>query len=88
MYYRRACACGMVYNLKLSPPKKDELCDKCGKKLYRRADDTKEAIKERLKIYKKETKPVVKYYKKKRLLRKINGEKTIKVVFNEILSYL
>ena len=49
-----------------------------------RLDDTPGIIKERVLVYEKETKPLINYYKKN--LIKINGDKGIKFVFNEILK--
>ena len=48
--------------------------------------DTPEKIKERLKRYKKEEKDVLKFYKKKRLLRIINGEQSIEKIHNDIME--
>ncbi len=60
--------CGAVYHIKNIPPKKQGVCDKCGGELYQRDDDKPEAVKERLKVYRKDTAPLVDYYKKKNLL--------------------
>jgi len=81
---RYMCDCGMTYNLLTKKPKHDLKCDKCGGKLYRRADDEPKIIKERFKVYKKETKPVIKYYKKKKLLREVNAGKPESEVFKQI----
>lgn len=48
--------------------------------------DTKEAIKERLKEYDKQTKPVLEFLEKETI--QINGEQTIEKVFAEIWSHL
>ncbi len=49
---RRTCAdCGQMYNVYTSAPILTEVCDKCGGKLIQRADDNKETIGHRLKIY-------------------------------------
>ena len=64
---RRICTnkdCKSVYNLVLHPPKREGICDKCGSPLEQRSDDTLEKTKNRLKIYHKETEPLVDYYKK------------------------
>ena len=50
--------------------------------------DTPELVKERLKRYKKEEKQVLKFYKKKRLLRIINGEQSIKEIHNDIMEII
>ena len=46
--------------------------------------DTPEKIKERLKRYKKEEKQVLKFYKKRGLLRVINGKQSIEEIHNDI----
>jgi adenylate kinase family enzyme len=38
------------------------VCDKCGGQLYQRSDDKPEVIKHRIKVYEKQTQPILKYY--------------------------
>lgn len=86
---RRTCSrCDKVYNLITNPPKKKGICDVCKGKLIIRRDETREGIKKRLKLFKKETMPVINYYKKKRKLIEINGDRPINDVYNEIKIYL
>ncbi|MGB9133973.1 MAG: adenylate kinase [Candidatus Bathyarchaeia archaeon] len=60
---RRICKkCGDVYNTLYLKPKKEGICDKCGGELYQRIDDTPEVVKERLKVYEKQTEPLIEYY--------------------------
>jgi len=66
--------------------KKLKVCDKCGGKLVQRPDDKPEVIRERLKEYKKETIPVINYYKRKEKLIEINGQQSIEDVFKDILK--
>jgi adenylate kinase len=58
-------SCGNVYNLRYLKPKQEGVCDKCGGKLYQRADDKPEVIKTRLTLYEQETSPILEYYKSK-----------------------
>jgi adenylate kinase len=51
-----------------------------------RSDDTKEAIKKRLEIYHKETKPVINHYQKQGLVIKIDGEPDITTIHQDILK--
>ena len=70
---RRVCPnpnCGEIFNMQLRPPKKENICDKCGTELVRRKDDTEEIIKERLDTYHKETDPLVDYYEKQGKIQK------------------
>ena len=63
---RRICRnCGEIYNLRYLKPKKESICDKCGGQLYQREDDKPEVIKERMKIYEKQTHPLINYYQGK-----------------------
>lgn len=85
---RRNCVCGQIYHLKYNPPKKEEICDKCGKKLFIREDEKPKVIKQRLKIYHKRTKPLVEYYQKRGILVKIDGKPPISQVSKQILEKL
>ncbi len=61
---RRVCRnCGAIYNLKYLKPKREGVCDKCGGELFQREDDTPKVIKERLKVYERQTRPLIDYYK-------------------------
>lgn len=63
---RRICkSCGEVYNIRFLKPKKEGTCDKCDGPLYQRIDDTPKVIKERLKVYERQTQPLLEYYKGK-----------------------
>jgi len=79
--------CGIAYNVFTFPkPKKDRICDICGSPLYQREDDKPFPIKKRLKIYHKETKPILENYKDKAV--SVDGEKTIEEINEEILKIL
>ena len=66
--------------------KKIKVCDQCGGELITRADDTSEAINNRLDYYEKRVVPTVEYYEKQGRLVKINGEQSIEDVFKDILK--
>jgi len=71
---RRTCReCGAIYHVKEIPPKVEGICDRCGGQLYQRSDETPQAIKNRLRVYREKTKPVIDYFRKKRLLAKIDA---------------
>ena len=85
---RRVCpSCGKNYNvaeintpdgyvMKPLLPKKDNMyCDECPKvKLVVRDDDKESIIKERLEIYKKQTEPILEFYKKNKDTKMIDFE--------------
>jgi adenylate kinase len=65
---RRICKkCGEVYNVRYLKPKVEGLCDKCGGQLYQRSDDTAEVIRDRIKVYEKQTQPILKHYKARKV---------------------
>ncbi|MGA8164804.1 MAG: adenylate kinase [Waddliaceae bacterium] len=83
---RLSCtACGNVQNRYFSPPTKEGVCDQCGGKLVQRPDDRPEVITERIKVYKKQTEPLIRYYKDRRVLITINGEQAPDVVNRQIM---
>ncbi len=86
---RRVCSnCGTTYHIKFNPPKVRNICDHCGSELYQRSDDTVETVKERLDVYKKQTFPLIEYYKRKGLFQSIDGNQDIEQVFDVVSAYL
>lgn len=62
---RRVCKeCKANYNVKFMPPKVEGKCDKCGGELFTREDDKIESITNRLEVYRKETEPLIDFYRK------------------------
>ena len=66
----------------------NDLCPDCGSHVEQRKDDTEEGIKKRLSIFKEQTLPVVEYYRKKGVLAEIDGTKSKKEVFEDIINKL
>lgn len=87
---RRSCPkCNAVYHLTNKPPKKDGICDICGEKLYQREDDKEETIKNRLKVYRENTFPLIDYYEKKGKLVTVKGDEgSIEDIFAKIEKVL
>lgn len=86
---RRTCpSCGAGYHLKFSPPKDDEICDRCGSGLIQREDDKEATIRHRLKVYTDQTAPLVKYYEKAGQLRTSPGIGSTNEVFQRLLQSL
>lgn len=83
--------CGEIYNKYTLQPKDQTgenkwTCDKCGAEIEfkQRSDDTEETLKNRLDAYEKNAKPVIKYYKKKKLLKKVDAENTLDLTEDDI----
>ena len=74
---RRVCSCGASYHVAYNPPKKENVCDKCGAQLYIRADDAAETVKNRLNTFHSQTEPLKDYYSKKGLLVTVEGQEEV-----------
>jgi len=86
---RRMCSsCQSIFNLVFNPPKKNGVCDNCGGKLMQRDDDKENVVKERLKVYEKQTHDVLKHYKKEGMLNDVDGEQDAEKVFVDIKHIL
>ncbi len=71
---RRTCkGCGYMHHIEFDPPKTEGVCDKCGAELYQRDDDQEATIRERLTNYHAQTSPLIDYYSKNEIVRKIDG---------------
>jgi adenylate kinase len=74
---RRSCqTCGSVYNIYSMPLGSEPRCQTCPGKplLYQRPDDNEETVVARLKVYEAQTRPLVGYYEKQRLLQSIDAQ--------------
>ena len=71
---RRACLnCGATYHIVSIPTKVEGVCDRCGNPVVLRDDDKPETVKKRLEVYHEQTQPLIDYYKKKDILKTVNG---------------
>ena len=71
---RRVCPkCGAIYNVSFNPPKADSLCDHCGERVIQRNDDKEEVVRQRLAVYRERTAPLIDYYLRKEILKKVEA---------------
>lgn len=73
-------------NFKENGIKEGDKCPSCDGKLIKRADDTPQKIKERLKWAKEKVEPVVEEYRSRGLLVDIDGHRALEKVYNDILT--
>jgi len=66
-------SCGEIFNKRFLKPKVEGVCDKCGGQLYTRDDDKPEVIQERLNTYRRQTKPLLDYYKERNLVENVRN---------------
>ncbi len=86
---RRAClSCGATYHIEHIPPKKEGICDSCGKELVLRDDDKPETVKNRLDVYHQQTQPLIDFYQAKGILKTVDGTVDMKDVFAAITAIL
>lgn len=72
---------GAIYHLKNNPPPE-------GVRVIHRDDDKEETVKNRLRVYREQTEPLVKFYKDKNILYEINGEKSVQEINSLIKDIL
>jgi len=72
---RFACAtCGAGYHDRFKPTKVEGVCDQCGgTDFVRRQDDNAETVRERLGAYRRQTAPLLPYYRERGLLTSVDG---------------
>jgi len=81
---RRMCVvCGRSYNLITNPPATAGVCA-CGGKLVQRKDDSPNAVKTRFQYYRNNTKQLIDYLDKKRILIRVDGERPIEEIFKDL----
>ena len=86
---RRSCKnCGALAHVVFSPPKKEGVCDRCGGELYQRQDDKEETVAPRLKVYEQQTAPLVDYYRRRDLLREIDGVGAVDEIRSRVMAAL
>ncbi len=72
---RYTCAnCGEGYHDTFKQPNVDGVCDKCGSTAFnRRADDNAETVASRLTAYHQQTAPLIDYYQRRGVLKRLNA---------------
>jgi adenylate kinase len=86
---RRVCKnCGAVYHVRNIPSKVAGVCDQCKGSLYQRSDDTEHTVLNRLEVYEKQTRSLIDYYEKKKVLVRIDAGRKKEDTQAEIVSML
>lgn len=78
--------CGEIYHVATKPPRREGLCDKCNSPLFVRSDDQPDTIRERLRVFVENTKPVVDYYAARGNLLSVDGAGDPETVYTAIVS--
>ena len=87
---RYSCAkCGTGYHDLLNKPRVEGVCDCCGStEFIRRPDDNAQTVQNRLDVYRRQTAPILPYYKGKGLLASVDGMAPIDEVERQIEALL
>lgn len=86
---RRVCReNGHVYHIEHNPPVQEDICDIDGSELYQRDDDLPDTVRHRVKIYQRQTEPLVDFYREQGVLITIDGDQPIDTVTEDILVAL
>ncbi len=86
---RRICSrCGAPFHLLFNPPNILGICDQCGAKLSQREDDSEVTVRQRMKTYQKDTYPLIEYYESRGVLAKIDANRDIEEVFEDLCEEL
>ena len=86
---RRVCGgCGAAYHLTSRPPGREGVCDACSGALLQRKDDREEVVRERLRVYEDQTRPLLDFYGRSRLLAEVDGSGSLDEVTGRISAVL
>jgi adenylate kinase len=86
---RRVCRkCGFNWHATFNPTKNEAVCDKCGGEVYIRDDDKSEAVQKRLDVYRKQTEPLIGYYRAKGILLDIDARPSVDVILEDFKKIL
>ena len=82
-------ASGRVYHVVFNPPQVEGKDDKTGDMLVQRVDDAEETVKERLKVYHDQTRPLVEYYRDSTVrYSKIRGTGSVQDITKNVFEAL
>ena len=65
-----------IYHVEFDPPKHEGVCDQDGSRLIQREDDREEVIRRRLEVYHAQTEPLIEFYDRAGLLRRVDGRRS------------
>jgi adenylate kinase len=85
---RVATKSGEIYNLISRPPRVAGVCDVSGEALIQRKDDNEETVRNRLDVYKKAIDPVLSYYEKKGILKRVDASLSSDQVWEQLKRIL
>jgi len=79
---------GVKYDMPPMLPRTPGVCDRCGGKLIQRNDDSVRVVRARLKLYRRQTKPLIRYYRKMGVVEEILVHAGPEVVVPQLMERL
>ncbi|MBI3072368.1 MAG: adenylate kinase [Deltaproteobacteria bacterium] len=84
---RRTCSgCGEIHHVSFGPAVGTGRCDKCGGALVLRDDDREATVRERLRVYRDKTAPLLAFYEAKGQLVRVDGVGPVDEVSTRVLA--
>jgi adenylate kinase len=84
---RRTCpGCAKMFHVQSSPSRSGDRCDECGTQLVQRRDDSEQVVKERLRVYQNNTRPLIDFYRSREVYFEVDGSGTVDSIFESILG--
>lgn len=82
---RRVCPQGHgEWHVQFNPPRSEGHCDVCGAALIQREDDHEDRIRARMEAYRKDTEPLIGYYRQRGLLHDVDALAAMEAVAGQI----
>jgi len=82
---RRVCrSCKRIHHVKAAPPRVSGRCDHCGGELEQRTDDSEAVLRERLAVYRRQTRPLEEVFRSRGQLVEIDGDREPDAVFESL----
>ncbi|HSW39601.1 MAG TPA: adenylate kinase [Acidobacteriota bacterium] len=80
--------CTKMFNANLEPGKHGGACDECNTELVQRKDDDPAVVAERLSVYRRSTRPLIRYYREQGLYYRVEGERPVKAIAETIIGII
>lgn len=78
--------CQAPYHVRNQPPRVAGRCDRCGGALDQRPDDSVDTARERLRVYMRETAPLIEHYSRAGKLTEVDGEGSVAAVEKALVA--
>lgn len=86
---RRVCEkCGEPFHVVHLPPRKLDICDRCGGRLIQRSDDSESVVGHRLQVFRQQSAPLLDYYARSGKLRRLDAESGVAEILHGIRRIL